>query len=515
MLAHERLGPSHLLSKLAQSPWTLRLLISALLVIPCVWQPIVSVVDLQSHLYNAWLAELIRSGGIHGLWIGHQNTNLVVDLLFAWLLKIVGVSGAERVVTSTLVLVFFWGALQFISAVCGRSVYWLAPWLAVLSYGFTFQYGLLNFYISCAVVLWLLAIVWRKRVGWRMLWTTPLLLLAYLAHPLPVLWFLGVAVYCQLAERLQLRTQVILFIGSLVGLSLIRGYIVTRYITIWMPRQLAYWTGADQALLFGWPYLVVAAGFLLFSVVVLVESTNRWAAAVSVSGQAYFLTAVAIILIPSAIRASPEQAWISHLADRLSLLSGVMLLSVVGSFAYRRWYLPVGFLAAAIFFGALHHDIGNEARVEAKMQELVQAVPAGERVVLFDHISGAKEHGELSKRGGRLTHVAGRLSSIFTSRLNSRHLLSRACLGHCYDYTNYEPSTSQFRIHAAQGNPIVMANYADVAEMTDGTYVVKENDLPLHALLRCGAGPDDMQLRSLAKGESGEMLACVVTAAAQ
>jgi hypothetical protein len=53
ILAHERLGPSHLLSKLAQSPWTLRLLISALLVIPCVWQPIVSVVDLQSHLYNA------------------------------------------------------------------------------------------------------------------------------------------------------------------------------------------------------------------------------------------------------------------------------------------------------------------------------------------------------------------------------------------------------------------------------------------------------------------------------
>ena len=58
-------------------------IISAALVIPCFWQPIVSGSDLQSHLYNAWLAELIRGGTLHGLWIGHQSTNVLIDMLLS------------------------------------------------------------------------------------------------------------------------------------------------------------------------------------------------------------------------------------------------------------------------------------------------------------------------------------------------------------------------------------------------------------------------------------------------
>jgi hypothetical protein len=498
-----------------QSPWTLPIVVSVALVIPCFWQPIVSSVDLQSHLYNAWLAELIRSGSIHGLWIGHQSTNLVVDMLLSWLLKVFGVSGVERVATTALVLVFFWGAFQFIAAVRGQTAYWLAPWLAILSYGFAFQLGLLNYYLSCGIVLWLFAILWRQRVGWRMLWAAPFLSLAYLAHPLPILWFLGVAAYCRLAQQLQMRFQILLVLGSAVVLSLIRGYIVARYISIWELRQLVYWTGADQALLYGWLYLAVAVGFLLISVILLSEPKNRWRAIVSVPAQAYFLTAAAIVLIPSSIRASMEHAGASHIADRLSLLSGVLLLAVVGGSAYRRWYLPAGLMTAAIFFGALYRDVGREARVEAKMQELVQALPAGERVVSYYHLADGDERGNLSKRKGKLTHLAGRLSSIFTERLDSTHLLSRACLGHCFDYMNYEPSTGQFRIHAVPGNPVVMATYADFIHMVDGTYVVKAIDVPLYVLLRCGVGPGDIRMRPLAEGESGEMLACSGTAAAR
>ena len=48
--------------------------------------------------------------------------------------------------------------------------------------------------------------------------------LAYLAHPLPVLWFLGVAAYCWLAQRVELRFQIFLLLGSVVALLLIRGY---------------------------------------------------------------------------------------------------------------------------------------------------------------------------------------------------------------------------------------------------------------------------------------------------
>jgi len=56
MEAKESPTLSHLLSKLPQAPWILPIAVSVALVIPCFWQPIVSGSDLQSHLYNAWLA---------------------------------------------------------------------------------------------------------------------------------------------------------------------------------------------------------------------------------------------------------------------------------------------------------------------------------------------------------------------------------------------------------------------------------------------------------------------------
>jgi len=158
-------GEGNLLPKLPWSLATRPILLSMALVIPCFWRPIVTGIDLQSHLYNAWLAELIQSGSIHGLWIGHQSTNIVIDIILAWLMKSFGVSVAERVLTAVLVLLFFWGALQFITAVSGRAAYWLVPWLAILSYGVVFQVGLLNYYLSCAIVLWLFAFLWKQRLG--------------------------------------------------------------------------------------------------------------------------------------------------------------------------------------------------------------------------------------------------------------------------------------------------------------------------------------------------------------
>jgi hypothetical protein len=485
-------------------------IISAALVIPCFWQPIVSSADLQSHLYNAWLAELIRNGSIHGLWIGQQSTNIVVDVLLSWLESAIGVSGAERVVTSALVLVFFWGAFHFISAVRGQAAYWLAPWLAVLSYGFVFQLGLANYYLSCGIVLWLFAIVWRQPFGWGLLWAAPLLILAYIAHPLPALWFLGLAAYCWLVHRIPIRLQIYLFLAGVSALLLIASYFVARYVTMWMPRQLVYWTGADQVLLYGWLYVPVALGLLLFSLALLNEPENGWRALVSSPAQAYFLTAVAIVVIPNAIRSS-ESAWASYIGARLSLLSGVLLLAVLGRSTERRWYLPVGLLASAIFFSALYHDTGRQARIEAEMEKIVQALPAGERVVSYADLPNVEEHPKLSTREQKLAHFASRLSVILIVRLNETHLLSRACLGHCFDYMNYEPSTDQFRIHALPENPIALANWGDVTSMMNRSYMIKPRELPLYALLRCGPGVDGLLIRPMAGGEIGTMLACPAT----
>jgi hypothetical protein len=484
------------------------------LVIPCFWQPIVSGADLQSHLYNAWLVELINRGAIHGLWIGHQSTNVLIDVLLPGLMKCCGVSGAERIVTTALVQVFFWGAFHFISAVRGHTAYWLAPWLAILSYSFIFQVGLLNYYISCGLVFWLLAVLWRWRFGWRVLWAAPLLILSWLAHPLPVLWFLGVATYLWLARWVQLRFQMCLFLASVAALFLVRGYIVARYSTTWTHTQLRLWTGVDQSLLHGWPYLPVALGFLFFCAVLLCQPENRWRAIVSVPAQAYFLNAVAIAVIPEFIRTSVDSTAASLIAERLSLLSGVLLLAVLARSTHRRWYLTAGLLTAAVFFAALYYDIRREASVEAKMEKLVEALPAGERVVSFVDLPYGEERSNGSMGEEGLTRLANWVSSHLLKRVRT-HLLSRACMGHCFDYMNYEPSTGQFRIHAVPGNPVVLAVNKEVGTMEAGTYVVKASDLPLHALIWCGPDPDDIIMRQMAIGESGATLACPGTPAKQ
>ena len=62
------------------------------------------------------------------------------------------------------------------------------------------------------------------------------------------------------------------------------------------------------------------------------------------------------------------------------------------------------------------------------------------------------------------------------------HMVDRACVGHCFSYANYEPSTAQFRIRALMPNPYVIADYGDSWELQNGRYVVRQSDLPMFAL---------------------------------
>ena len=195
-----------------------------------------------------------------------------------------------------------------------------------------------------------------------MLWTAPLLVLAYFAHPLPVLWLLGLIAYCWLAQRVGLRFQILLLFGSVAAICLLRGYIMAKYQAIWGTRQIGYCTGADQAMLYGWVYAPVALGFLLFIIAILRQPENGRRAILSVPAQAYFLTACVIAVFPTAVRASADHAWGSLIADRLSLLAGVLLLAMLRRPTYSRWCLPAGILAAAFFFGALYRDIGRKLR---------------------------------------------------------------------------------------------------------------------------------------------------------
>jgi hypothetical protein len=91
------------------------------------------------------------------------------------------------------------------------------------------------------------------------------------------------------------------------------------------------------------------------------------------------------------------------------------------------------------------------------MQRMVMRLPAGQRVV-----SGADDP---------------------SLRINAMaHMIDRVCIGHCYSYANYEPSTWQFRVRAVAPNPYVASGYGDSFALQTGQYIVKPRDLPLYEI---------------------------------
>jgi hypothetical protein len=111
-------------------------------------------------------------------------------MLLFLLLKGFDVSGAERVATTALALIFFWGAFHFISTVRGHAAYWLAPWLTILlSYGIAFQVVQMNYYLSCGVAFSVICHLMAAALAWWTLWATPLLHPSYLALLCPSFGF--------------------------------------------------------------------------------------------------------------------------------------------------------------------------------------------------------------------------------------------------------------------------------------------------------------------------------------
>jgi hypothetical protein len=110
-----------------------------------------------------------------------------------------------------------------------------------------------------------------------------------------------------------------------------------------------------------------------------------------------------------------------------------------------------------VFFGFLFHDESALNAFEGNMQRMAMRLPPGQRVV-----SGAEDP---------------------TLRVNAlAHMIDRVCIGHCYSYANYEPSTWQFRVRAVAPNPYVASDYADSFLLQTGRYIVKPQDLPLYEI---------------------------------
>src|SRR5579863_1633919 len=161
--------------------------ISAIVVVPCFWHHRLQAGDLGSHVYNAWLVQLIHRGQAPGLWLAPQWNNVLFDFLLSGLAKFFSLDVSARIAAAIAVLIFFWGAFSFIAAATRRAPLYLSPLLAAVAYGWTFNRGFFNYYLSLGLSFFALALFCLLK-GWKRLFVLAFVPLIYLAHPLGVVW---------------------------------------------------------------------------------------------------------------------------------------------------------------------------------------------------------------------------------------------------------------------------------------------------------------------------------------
>jgi hypothetical protein len=438
-------------------------------------------------VYNAWLAQLIRSGQAPGLWLAQQGNNVLFDLLLSGLGGLFGLGIAEQMAVSMAVLIFFWGSFTFISAASGGPRWFLVPALAMVTYGWTFHAGFFNYYLSLGLSFFGLAILWRGN-KWVRLSSIAVAPLIWVAHPLGLIWFIGAGAFVLAAETLPGRFQVILPAASGMVVLVAHYYIRHTYHIRGAHRSLYMLNGADQLVLFGTRYRFLAGAMVLFGVAcLLLDAISRrresgYFSQFAIVLQLYILVEASVFLMPSSISLPRYTVPVNLLVERLTSVSAVLACALLGFVRPRKWHL-VGFGAcAALFFSFLYQDTTVINRMEARVGELISTLPYGQRIM----------ETVLMPRGFEIYFLD--------------HIVDRACVRSCFSYGNYEPSSGQFRVRARPGNRIVMTSPDDAGAMADGAYIVKQQDLPAYQIYQCSTDSTKLCIRELQEGERNDRL---------
>src|SRR5258706_11473423 len=174
--------------------WLRAAAISVGLLIPCLWHRRIEAGDLGSHVYNARLAQLIEHGQAPGLHLARQWNNVLFDILLLKLGNLFGLAAAQKILVPLCVLIFFWGAFALFAAVSRRAPWFLLPCLVMLAYGWTFNLGFFNYYLSLGLGFFAIAIVWSGR-GRELILAAVLAVIVVVAHPQGFVWLVGCVGY--------------------------------------------------------------------------------------------------------------------------------------------------------------------------------------------------------------------------------------------------------------------------------------------------------------------------------
>lgn len=435
------------------------LAISVVLLAPCYWQPRIQAGDLSSHIYNSWLAQLIESGRAQGLIVAHQTTNVLFDLILGGLFRVFGAEAAQRMAVSLAVLIFVWGAFAFISTVAGRRAWNLMPCIAMLAYGWVFHMGFFNFYMALGLCFWAMAAAWDPRPA-RLAAAAGLLALAYVAHALPVVWCLFLIAYAAVARNRSPRGRSYLTLGVLGLMAVVRVWTTLAFSARWYPSQIAKITGADQVWVFDAKYYLALVGLLfLWGLLFLNLIRTRGGSRVltGIPFQLFIMSAGGILILPATVFIPGFLHALAFIAERMSLGVGICVCALLAAVHPRPFERYAMLVVAVVFFGFLFRDERILNAFEDRMDGAVARIAPGQRVVnLVD---------DPDLRVNAITHM-----------------IDRVCVGRCYSFGNYEPSTAQFRVRVVAPNPIVVKTYGDSWDLQTGTYMVKPADEPLYAL---------------------------------
>jgi hypothetical protein len=401
-----------------------------------------------------------------GLYLASQFTNVLFDYLLSFLLKSGSVVVAERAAVLAAVEIFFWGCFTLASVAAGRPAWSIAPFLAIAAYGSLFRMGFFNFYLSLGVCAWAIALFWLNRPRLRLL-AVPLLALAYTAHSVACLWAIGVIGYVWAARRLQPSRRP--WLAGIALLCLAGGalFMAGNVPSRWAPGlRINSLLGADQVLTYGMKYVFLEAPLLCLWILLLVRRFETAPRMIEdVPFQLLVLNVAAALCMPDAIWFPHYHVRLTYIAIRLSLLSAVLFCAVIARVRLHPAEKAVSAALLLLFFSFTFIDERAINSVEAKMDRAVEALPQGARVVAT--VEDAR---------------------LFVPAL--QHLLDRVCIARCFDFADYEPSTTQFRLRASPGNPYVMTSVEDILAFESSEYVWLRRDGPLYRLLPCPQSSD-------------------------
>jgi hypothetical protein len=467
-----------------KSEMGLVLLVSAAVLIPCFWQRHIQAGDLASHVYNAWLAQLVGEGKAPGVYTVWQGKNVLFDLMLLNLGRLAGYGAAEKIAVSLCVLVFFWGVFTLISVATRRLPWLLVPGLAMLAYGYVFYMGFMNYYLSLGLACFGLAALWHgERRG--ILIAVVLAPLVLLAHPLGFLWLIAAGAYRLLWPRMKGWEEWLPPVAA-IGIGLVVRSVLARHPEFqpdWPDPPFFQWNGVDQFWVFRPTTRYVMLAMIAFVAAATLLDLLPWQREKGngkerrLFPESYAVAFCLTSLLPENLRPDESAGWIGLLVTRLTLIGAIFIFCWLGTLRPRKWHFLALAACAAVYFTFVYRDTRLANQLEENAEKVTRELPQRTRV----------------------------LATIFEPpdyRMVTLHVVDRACVSHCFLYSNYEPATKQFRLRVMEGSPVVVASSDDSEDMQFGSYEVQDEDLPLKEIYQCDAADwTKVCIRDLKVGE--------------